>query len=617
MRNFKKICGFILLCVSLLFTMNNAVVAETTGFAEDMSLFKRTEGLTPIMGTTSVSVSQMINYFESNAAYPQFYSGSDAPNIYAFCQIYIEECATEGVRAEVAFAQAMKETGYLRYGGDVKINQYNFAGLGATGGGNCGNSFSSVRQGVRAQVQHLKAYATKDALVNEKVDPRYQYVNKGSAPYVEWLGKYENPSGVGWATAYRYGYSIRDDYMNKLFNSSAYSTWYAGTDYTSVYNPDYYMSHNPDVAKAFGTDSDTLIKHFLNQGMNEGRRACEEFDVTTYMNRYSDLRAAFGDDKKQYYYHYMFHGKAEGRNAIPGDVSVYNGVDYSTVYDYQFYMDKNPDIKAAFGDSDLAALEHFVRYGMSEGRVANASFNVNAYMHNNKDLRAAFGKNKKLYYEHYMNYGKNEGRDAVNDRQVTDGVTTYNGVDYSSVYNYQYYITRYPDIAAAFPNDDIAALEHFVLYGINEGRQAKDTFSITAYIDNNKDLRAAFGKDKMSYVNHYINYGKNEGRNAVDDYGIADGVTVYNGVDYAQVYDYQYYISKNPDIAAAFPNDDIGALEHFVLYGQKEGRQAKDNFNPYVYQEKYEDLRNAFGSDLEAYYTHYRLYGYQEGRTGV
>ena len=108
----------------------------------------------------------------------------------------------------MAFAQTMKETGWLQYGGDAKIEQYNFAGLGTTGGGVEGNTFKNVRTGVRAQIQHLKAYATDEKLNKKCVDIRYKYVKKGSAPYVEWLGQNENPKGLGWATGENYGYDI-------------------------------------------------------------------------------------------------------------------------------------------------------------------------------------------------------------------------------------------------------------------------------------------------------------------------------------------------------------------------------------------------------------------------
>ena len=60
----------------------------------------------------------------------------------------------------------------------------------------------------------MKAYATADALAQECVDERYEYVTKGSAPYVEWLGKQENPQGQGWATAEKYGDSIVEMIQN-------------------------------------------------------------------------------------------------------------------------------------------------------------------------------------------------------------------------------------------------------------------------------------------------------------------------------------------------------------------------------------------------------------------
>lgn len=168
------------------------------------------DGQYPIMGKSSVNVEQMVSYFLSaDLPYPaEQLSRGGADSIETFCQMYYEEATAEGVRPEVAFVQTMKETGWLQYGGDSSIEQFNFAGLGTTGDGVAGNSYPDVRTGIRAQIQHLKAYATADALAQECVDDRYEYVMKGSAPYVEWLGQKENPGGQGWATAENYGYSI-------------------------------------------------------------------------------------------------------------------------------------------------------------------------------------------------------------------------------------------------------------------------------------------------------------------------------------------------------------------------------------------------------------------------
>mgnify|MGYP001624172022 CR=1 FL=1 len=167
-------------------------------------------GQYPIMGNSDVTVQEMVDYFNaSGEKYPaEELSKGGADSIETFCQLYYDEATAEGVRPEVAFAQTMKETGFLQYGGDASIEQFNFAGLGTTGNGVPGNSYPDVQTGIRAQIQHLKAYATSDPLKQECVDDRYEYVKKGSAPYVQWLGQQENPEGLGWATGDNYGYDI-------------------------------------------------------------------------------------------------------------------------------------------------------------------------------------------------------------------------------------------------------------------------------------------------------------------------------------------------------------------------------------------------------------------------
>ena len=176
------------------------------------------EGLYQITGTSSVTVSQMVKYYNtySSIAYPSAaLTKGGATNIETFCKIIKEEADAENIKADVVFIQAMLETGYLKFGGDVKISQFNFAGLGATGNGVAGNSFKDVRTGIRAQVQHLKAYANKEALKNTCVDVRFSYVTRGSAPYVEWLGIQENPNGGGWAASKNYGNDLLG-LINKL-----------------------------------------------------------------------------------------------------------------------------------------------------------------------------------------------------------------------------------------------------------------------------------------------------------------------------------------------------------------------------------------------------------------
>jgi hypothetical protein len=123
--------------------------------------------------------------------------------------LYLSEGKAEGVRGDVAFAQSCLETGNFTFSGSaVTLSQNNFCGMGVTSNGVKGNSFDTPQLGIRAQVQHLKAYASTDALKNTCVDPRFRYVTRGCAEYAEWLGQKENPAGKGWATGTGYGEKI-------------------------------------------------------------------------------------------------------------------------------------------------------------------------------------------------------------------------------------------------------------------------------------------------------------------------------------------------------------------------------------------------------------------------
>ena len=180
---------------------------------------KQQEASHLIVNTPTTNVAQMVQFYKNTGkTYPaEKLKKGGAESIEKFASIYYEEATAEGVDPAVAWCQSMKETGWLQFGGQVKIEQFNFAGLGATDNGASGADFSKygengVRMGVRAQIQHLKAYAvsglTEKNLKYACVDPRFRLVNKGSAKYVEWLGTHENPIGAGWATGVDYGPGI-------------------------------------------------------------------------------------------------------------------------------------------------------------------------------------------------------------------------------------------------------------------------------------------------------------------------------------------------------------------------------------------------------------------------
>ncbi|MBW4646142.1 MAG: N-acetylmuramoyl-L-alanine amidase [Goleter apudmare HA4340-LM2] len=130
-------------------------------------------------------------------------------------KLYREEASTEGINYDIAFCQMCVETGFLRFGDDIKPQQNNFAGLGTIGGGGATASFQSARIGVRAHVQHLKAYASLEPLVQEVVDPRFRFVTRGIAPLIDQL------SGR-WSADLEYGKKITA-MLQRLYDSAGLS----------------------------------------------------------------------------------------------------------------------------------------------------------------------------------------------------------------------------------------------------------------------------------------------------------------------------------------------------------------------------------------------------------
>lgn len=131
-------------------------------------------------------------------------------------KIYIDEATHEGVNPDLAFTQMCLETGFLRFDGTVDRKQNNFCGLGVTGGGVKGHSFPTAEEGVRAHIQHLKAYGSTQNLNKELVDQRFKFVRRGSGVNLSDLtGK--------WATDRKYDKKIRS-LLNRLYKMSEFNS---------------------------------------------------------------------------------------------------------------------------------------------------------------------------------------------------------------------------------------------------------------------------------------------------------------------------------------------------------------------------------------------------------
>jgi peptidoglycan hydrolase CwlO-like protein len=122
----------------------------------------------PVMGPTVLSATEMVAWYRSSGASPRLSGGM---SIEALVQIYVEEGTAENVRGDFAFAQSYIETGGFRAGG----SDNNFSGLGACDGCSGERQFPTARDGVRAQIQHLRNYADRSSRASDLSDPPSPY----------------------------------------------------------------------------------------------------------------------------------------------------------------------------------------------------------------------------------------------------------------------------------------------------------------------------------------------------------------------------------------------------------------------------------------------------------
>jgi Mannosyl-glycoprotein endo-beta-N-acetylglucosaminidase len=175
-------------------------------------------GAVPVMGTSDLTAEQIAAFFWANQP-----PGSPCLNVSVedLSAYFVWEGNVENVRGDIAFAQSIVETGWFRYGGQVQCGQNNYAGIGATDGGPAGATFPDADTGVRAQIQHLRAYAdpsatscTQPPLHTPCVDPRFDMVSpKGKAPVWNQMGN------GNWATSSAYASNVLNLY-NRMRTSA-------------------------------------------------------------------------------------------------------------------------------------------------------------------------------------------------------------------------------------------------------------------------------------------------------------------------------------------------------------------------------------------------------------
>lgn len=224
-----------------------------------------------------------------------------------------------------------------------------------------------------------------------------------------------------------------------------------------------------------------------------------------------------------------------GTVSVSAATTKYKGVDYSMVYDFDYYVSHNAYVKEHYANSPKKALKYFVKKGMKKRQQAIESFNVNSYIYGNKDLRRLYKKNYKKYYLHFIKKGyKNANRvkTAVGIKKMKNYAVEYKGIDYSSVYDYNYYIAQYKKIKTKYGVDDLGVLRDFVERGIYIGLRGNSSFNVKSYMAKHPELKKKYGDNYEEYYLYYIKNGDSddEGDSESSSDDDLDSLPVYGGL---------------------------------------------------------------------------------------
>lgn len=279
-----------------------------------------------------------------------------------------------------------------------------------------------------------------------------------------------------------------------------------------------------------------------------------EFDALRYLASYPDLIAAFGTDEGAALNHYETWGRAEGRDPFRFDPLAYSAA--------------NIDLLRAYGSDSRALSLHYLKFGFAEGRTT--AFGAYQYAASYGDLRVAMGSDVQALTRHYVEHGFAEGR-----------TLTFDSLRYAA---------SHPDMFKTIGSNPEALARHYIEVGAAQGWTL--VFDALAYVAGYPDLLRAFGNDTQASTRHYL------------DHGIAEGRSVtFDPIAYAATY---------PDLIRAYGDNSSALAKHYVEYGFREGRTV--SFDALAYSAANPDVDALTGGDVAALALHYVRTGLAEGR---
>lgn len=339
-----------------------------------------------------------------------------------------------------------------------------------------------------------------------------------------------------------------------------------------------------------------------------GQTKLPDFDAAFYLSTNPDVAAA-GVNPLQHYLDYGWH---EGRNP-------------NAWFDTNYYLAHNPDVMAAGGNP----LEHFEQIGWAEGRDPSAQFSVSQYLAHHPDVAAANVDPLQDYMQALRSGDTSKVAFAVGPQAAPAAravplaqADTLPDRLPDPLVDAGFYLAAHPDAAAS----GLDATTHYNTQGWKLGYDPDAWFSTGDYLRINTDV-AAVG---MNPLRHFEDYGWKEGRDPSQYFSlnayrsahpgttgdplaafITSGEAASSPLAYAapeaSLFNAQFYLSHNPDVAAAH----VDPLLHYEEHGWHEGRDPSAGFSTEKYLAAYSDVRAA---NIDPF-GHYAVYGQAEGRS--
>ncbi len=164
-------------------------------------------------------------------------------------------------------------------------------------------------------------------------------------------------------------------------------------------------------------------------------------------------------------------------------------------FDEAYYLRMNKDVAAVVARGVMTAEEHFQKFGAAEKRNPNGYFDANFYLAKYSDVATVVNAKKMTAYDHFLNFGLKEARDP------------------SAFFDTNYYMKHNPDVAVLVYRNEVTPFEHFARAGGVIGRTPSPYFEQTSYLAANPDVQAAVARGVfVSAYDHFVNYGIAEGR---------------------------------------------------------------------------------------------------------